>query len=54
VKGALVGSANTDGEHYGVVAHSAIGAVTVAGKKLTPPWPNPDNPTINIRVLQNI
>jgi hypothetical protein len=38
VKGALIGSANTAGEHYGVVAHGTIGAVRVGGVKLALPW----------------
>jgi hypothetical protein len=54
VKGALIGSADIAGEHFGIVAHKTIGSILVGGKKLTPPWPNPPDPTINIRVVQNI
>jgi len=34
--------------------HKIIGTVTVGTTKRTLPWPNPDDPQINIRIIPNI
>lgn len=54
VKDALIGSADTAGQHFGVVAHTTIGPVLVGGQKLTLPWPNPPDQSVNIRIVQRI